>query len=59
METLAKPHHVKYRVMHPNQAVSVHVTSVGRDKLQMMEDIMMDSTAWTAGETVVDVPSVI
>ena len=58
METLAKPHHVKCRVMHLKQAVNVHVTAVGGEQLQMMENTMMDSTAWTVGETVGDVKSV-
>ena len=52
METLAKPHHVKCRVMHLKQAVNVHVTWVGGDILQMMENLMMDTTARTVGETV-------
>ena len=49
METLAKPHHVQCRVMHLNQAVNVHVTAVGGDQIQMMENIMMDSTAENVG----------
>ena len=52
METLANPHHVKCRAMHLKQAVNVHVTAVGGEYLQMMENIMMDTTAWTVLETV-------